>query len=102
MDSAFATHLVLEQGVDHAVSRRLRLRFEGVRSNCDTMRKHMGVRTKRFIAQNSEKGTKQDRLEMRFFGCAPLHRRVVRMEMRVVANNQGGRREGGCQLSQSL
>lgn len=96
MDSAFATHLVLQQCVDHAVSRRLWLRLEGLRSNRDTI-----VSTSELDnpLKVQRKEARQHRLEMRLFGCVPLHRGVVRMEMGIIADNQGGRREGGRQLS---
>jgi hypothetical protein len=59
MDPPFATHLVLEQGVDHAVSRRLRFRLEDVRSNCDTIRKHVEVRKQSRKKKLKKKGEKE-------------------------------------------
>lgn len=72
MDPALLGQLILQQGVDKPVSRGLHLRLEGL--GCD------------------------DNSEVRLLGRDALHRLVVRMEVRVVVDVEGGGLEGGGDL----
>lgn len=75
MDSAFLRHLVLQQGVDEAVARRLHLGLEGFGGD--------------------------DEAEMRFPGRDALHGLVVRMEVGVVEDLERGGIEGGGDLEKT-
>lgn len=92
-------HLLLQQSVDQAMPRRLHFRLERGGRNRDTS-PQQGLESISCLGTWWTAESRRERqgsgyaLEMRLLGGDALHRNVVRVEVGVVADDEGGGGEG--------
>lgn len=92
MDATLATHLLLQQTIDHTMARRLGLRLERGRGNRHTRRKYKSDQ------HVSREDGRIDELEMGFFRSRSAHGVMMCVQMRIIADDEGGGGESGCKL----